>query len=163
MSWCDSRPGRRAVLLGVAVIAGCGFSPAYGPGGAANALHGAIHPPDPEGIDSYALNARLVERLGPESAPRHDLAYDLRVAVVEQGITSGQVTTRYALNGTLAFRLTARETGEISAQGTVSAFTSYSATGSTIATMAAEADARRRLMHMLADQLVTRLIATAEL
>ena len=40
-------------------------------------------------------------------------------------------------------------------------FTSYSATGSTVAGLAAEEDAALRLMHILADQIVTRLLATS--
>ena len=149
---------RRMALAGLALLAGCGFTPAYAPGGAGDRLRGTVHLPDPTDLDSYALNAHLAARLGPEAAPRHDLAYTLRVAVVEQGITSEQVATRYALNGTLDFTLTERATGNRLAQGAVNAFTSYSATGTTIATTAAEADARARLMRMLGDQLVTRLL-----
>ena len=43
--------------------------------------------------------------------------------------------------------------------GTVQSFTSYSATGSTIATLAAQRDARARLMQILADQIAQRLAA----
>lgn len=46
------------------------------------------------------------------------------------------------------------------AQGEVSNFTSHSTVGTVIATTAAEADARGRLAVMLADQVVTRLLAT---
>ncbi|WP_330449555.1 hypothetical protein FLP41_04955 [Paracoccus marcusii] len=46
-------------------------------------------------------------------------------------------------------------------QGRVSSFTSYSTTGTTISTLAAEGDARERLALMLADQVVTRLLAAA--
>lgn len=159
MSSCD-RLSRRAVLAGLLLAGGCGFAPAYAPGGAGSRLQGAVHLPDPTDIDSYSLNAHLESRLGPEAAARYDLGYALRVAVVEQGIDPEQVASRYALNGTLDFTLTARETGAEVARGAVSAFTSYSATGSTIATTAAEADARRRLMRMLGDQLVTRLLGT---
>ena len=159
MSWSDPIT-RRAALAGLAALAGCGFTPAYAPGGVGQRLRGAVHLPDPAEIDSYALNAHLTARLGPETAPRYDLAYVLRVAVVEQGITPEQVTTRFSLNGTLDFRLTDRASGATLSQGAVSAFTSYSATGSTIATTTAEADARARLMRMLGDQLVTRLLGT---
>lgn len=159
MSWSDPI-NRRMALAGLALLAGCGFTPAYAPGGVGERLRGTVHLPDPTDFDSYALNAHLTARLGPETAPRHDLAYTLRVAVVEQGITPEQITTRFALNGTLDFRLTDRANGAVLAQGAVSAFTSYSATGTTIATTTAEADARARLMRMLGDQLVTRLLGT---
>ena len=45
--------------------------------------------------------------------------------------------------------------------GKVSSFTSWSASGSVVATSSAEDDAHRRLMRMLADQIVTRLLAQA--
>lgn len=148
------------VVLGLAALAGCGFTPAYAPGGAGSQLRGAVELPDPDGMDAYLLNARLTERLGPAADPRFDLTYGLRIAVTAQGVTSEQITTRHALNGMLDFRLTDRATGQPVAEGAVNAFTSYSATGSTIATTAAESDARKRLMTMLADQLITRLLGT---
>lgn len=160
MSSSDALLTRRGALAGLLALAGCGFTPAYAPGGVGEALRGAVHLPDPTDLDSYALNAHLSARLGAETALRYDLTYALRVAVVEQGITSEQITTRFALNGTLDFRLTDRASGAMVSQGSVSAFTSYSATGSTIATTTAETDARARLMRMLGDQLVTRLLGT---
>ncbi len=51
--------------------------------------------------------------------------------------------------------------GRVAAKGRVESFTSYSATGSTVATLAAETDAATRLMQILADQIATRLIAAA--
>jgi LPS-assembly lipoprotein len=46
-------------------------------------------------------------------------------------------------------------------QGRVSDFTGFSATGSTVATLAAERDATARLMVILADQIVDRLVISA--
>ena len=123
MSWSDPIT-RRGALVGLMLLAGCGFTPAYAPGGAGDRLRGAVHLPDPTDIDSYALNAHLAARLGVESAPRYDLTYALRVAVVDQGITREQVATRYALNGTMDFRLADRASGAVVSQGAVSAFTS---------------------------------------
>ena len=51
--------------------------------------------------------------------------------------------------------------GAVVTQGNVGGFTGYSATGSTVATTAARTDAQDRLMVILADQIVTRLIAAA--
>ena len=45
--------------------------------------------------------------------------------------------------------------------GRVQSFTAYSATGSTVAGLAAEEDAGLRLMRILADQIVARLIAAS--
>ena len=43
--------------------------------------------------------------------------------------------------------------------GSVSGFTGYSTTGTTVATEAAEADAEERLAVLLADQIMARLMA----
>jgi hypothetical protein len=63
--------------------------------------------------------------------------------------------------GAIDYSLTDRGTGARLAGGRVHSFTAYSATGSTVAGLAAEEDAAYRLMRILADQVVARLIATA--
>lgn len=154
---------RRAVLAGGLVgglaLAACGFTPVYGPDGAGTRLFGQVRVMDPKTSDDYAFNRRITERLGPDQAARFALEYRLAVATVAQAITPDEVTTRYALNGTADYTLT--EGGRAVARGQVSSFASYSTTGTTIATLAAEQDARERLMRMLADQVLTRLLAAA--
>ena len=151
---------RRAVLLGILALAGCALTPAYGPGGTGTALRGRVALRDPDDVDSFSLNRRLSDRLGPEGAAAYRLDYRLTTAQVAQGITPDSVTTRYSLNGTADFALTEIATGATVSRGRVSSFTSYSATDTTIATLSAERDAHERLMVMLADQIVTRLLAT---
>lgn len=146
-------------LAALAAVPSCGFQPVYGPGGAGTRLHGRVRIAEPRTRDDYAFLRRLTERLGPDQSPSYDLAYMLRIASVGQGITADEVTTRYSLNGTAAFTLTDSATGAVVAQGEVSNFSSHSAAGSIIATTAAEQDARDRLAVMLADQVVTRLLA----
>ena len=156
-------PDRRAVLLGLLAVSGlaaCGLSPVYGPGGGGGKLFGKVRPRDPDTPLDFVFNRRLAERLGPEDAAVYDLDYRISAGVVAQAITPDEVTTRYSLNGTADFALTDR-TGRVLAQGRVSNFTSYSTTGTTIATLTAEGDARTRLAEMLADQVVTRLLAAS--
>lgn len=158
-----SSPDRRTVLLGLAAalaLAGCGLTPVYGPGGGGGRLAGRVRPRDPETPLDFVFNQRLAERLGPEDAADYDLDYRITAGVVSQAITSDEVTTRYSLNGTADFVLTGSDGAELT-RGRVSSFTSYSTTGTTISTLAAEADARERLALMLADQVVTRLLAAA--
>ena len=57
--------------------------------------------------------------------------------------------------------LTNRATKARVTGGQVKSFTSYSATGSTVAGLAAQEDAARRLMRILADQITARLLATS--
>ncbi|WBU60276.1 LPS assembly lipoprotein LptE [Paracoccus albus] len=160
MSW-RNRLTRRVALLGaLAVLAACAMTPAYGPSGAGTALHGRVQLQEPNDVDGFSLNRRLTERLGPESSAAYALDYRLTTASVGQGITPDDVTTRYSLNGTADFALTDIATGAVVTRGRVSSFTSYSAVGTTIATLTAERDAHERLMVMLADQIVTRLLAT---
>ena len=158
MSW-----SRRGILTGglagALVLAACGFSPVYGPGGTGGKLFGQIRAADPSTPDEYTFAGRIAERLGPDQAARFALAYKLRIAVVPQAITPDEITTRYALNGSADFVLTEAASGKVVTRGQVSSFTSYSTTGTTIATMAAEQDAHERLARMLADQVVTRLMA----
>lgn len=154
MSW-----SRRSIFAAVLAVAACGFSPVYGPGGAGSKLFGQLRADDPSTPDEYTFAGRIVERLGPDQGGRFALAYQLRIAVVPQAITPDEITTRYSLNGTADFALTELASGRVVTRGQVSTFTSYSTTGTTIATMSAEQDAHDRLATMLADQVITRLIA----
>ncbi len=153
---------RRAILLLPLAVAACGFTPAYGPGGAAIGLTGTIRAADPTDKNSFDLVARLDQRLGRPNADRYDLTYSITTQPVGVGITPDNAITRYNLKGAVDWTLTDRGTGARLTGGKVESFTSYSATGSTVAGLAAEEDAALRLMHILADQIVTRLIASAD-
>lgn len=157
--WSPDRMTRRSALLGLLAVSACGLTPVYGPEGAGNRLFGKIRPRDPKSYEDFAFNRRLSDRLGGDG-DLYDLDYRLNLGVVAQAITQDQVTTRYSLNGTADFALKNAE-GRVLTQGRVSSFTSYSTTGTTISTLAAEGDARQRLAVMLADQVVTRLMAAA--
>ncbi|MFB2530795.1 LPS assembly lipoprotein LptE [Paracoccus sp. p4-l81] len=155
-------PDRRLVLAALLALAGCGFTPAFAPGGGAAGLLNQVRPDDPVDADGFAFNRRIGERLGPAAdGARFRLATAISVKTAAQGITSTQAITRYALNGSADYTLTDAASGAVLARGNVASFSSHSATGTTIATLAAERDARDRLMVMLADQVVTRLIAVA--
>ena len=153
MSW-----SRRAFLLGALAAAACGFAPVHGPGGTGGKLFGKIRTADPRTPDDFAFAGRIAERMGPDGGG-FELGWQLRIAVVPQAITTDEITTRYALNGSADYVLTDLATQRAVARGQVSSFTSYSTTGTTIATMAAEQDAHERLARLLADQVVTRLLA----
>ncbi|MBW6505933.1 MAG: hypothetical protein K0B00_04190 [Rhodobacteraceae bacterium] len=152
---------RRSLLISLAALAGCGFTPAFGPGGGAGVLLGAVVPDAPATRDDFALTRRLAERLGPPEAPRFRLAYTVATAASGQAIKPDNATTRFSLHGTAAFRLIAIGSGAELLAGEVDGFTSWSASGTTVATRAAEDDAHVRLMRILADQIVTRLLADA--
>ena len=151
---------RRFFLLGCAALAGCGFTPVYGPGGAATDLFGQIGYADPTDRNEFDLVRRFEERLGRTSAPSFTLNYALDLTEEDLGISQDLQITRYNLLGVLDFTLI-DSTGAVRARGRVDNFTSFSATGTTVSTQSAKQDAYARLMIMLADNAVARFLATS--
>lgn len=152
---------RRAFFAGALALAACGFTPAYGPNGGATALLNSVATQAPVSRDDYALTMRIADRLGPVTTPRYRLDYTITTEATGQAITPDNATTRYSLSGTASYTLTNVASDAVLLTGEVSSFTSWSASGSTVATQTAEDDAHARLMVILADQIITRLIATA--
>ncbi len=150
---------RRFFLVGAVALAGCGFTPAYGPNGSARALQGAVLVQSPDSEDSYLMTRQLEDRLGRAAAPRFGLTYSLDFVEERMAISSTNITTRFNVAGKATYALTDLATEEVLTTGTVNSFTGYSTTGSTVATLAAERDARERLAVILADQLTARLVA----
>jgi LPS-assembly lipoprotein len=150
---------RRALFLAPLVLAACGFTPAYAPDSPATGLLGAVWVQDPTSKNAFDLVERLEERLGRPEIIRYDLTYTITTEAVGVGITAESEISRFNLKGVVTYSLTERATGTRIAGGRVQNFTAYSATGSTVAGLAAEEDAARRLMRILADQIVARLIA----
>jgi LPS-assembly lipoprotein len=142
-------------------LAACGFTPANAPGAAATRLQGSVRVQDPTDRNGFDLVQRLEERLGQPEAERYDLAFTITTEVVGVGITTENEISRFNLKGVVTYSLTERATGARIAGGRVQSFTAYSATGSTVAGLAAEEDAATRLMRILADQIVARLVAVA--
>ena len=153
--------GRRSLILLPLALAACGFTPAYAPGGAATRLTGAVRAADPGDKNAFDFVERIEERLGRTEVHRYDLAYSIATEAVGVGITPDNRIIRYNLKGVIDFTLTDAATGQRITGGRVQSFTSYAATGSTVAGLAAEEDAAFRLMRLLADQIVARLIAEA--
>lgn len=157
MSWYKRR---QFITLAGAALTGCTFTPAYAPGGPAAALQGAIRVDAPSDKNAFDLVERLEERLGRPQGDRYRLSYTIRTESIGVGVTPENATTRYNLRGTVDWVLK-NAAGTPLAEGTAASFTSWSATGSTVAGLTAEEDAAYRLMRILADQIVTRLLATA--
>lgn len=155
-------PDRRAFLLSALAVAGCGFTPVYGPAGGGSALLGRIALAEPETTNAYAFNRRFEERLGRATAASYLLETRLETESSGLGSLADGRTTRYRIVGRAFYTL--REQGRDAAvlEGRTNAFTGYSATGSTAATEAAARDARERLMILLADQVIDRLILDAD-
>ena len=142
-------------------LAGCGFAPVYGPGGAGGRLLGRVVVDEPADDNSYYLVRRLEERLGQGADPLFGLSLALDVKDERVAVTANNTTTRYNVIGKATYALRDLGDGKVLLSGNVDSFTGYSATGTTVATRAAERDAYERLMTILADQIVTRLEAGA--
>ena len=168
----SSRPERRVVIVGLAALAGCGFAPVYGPNGPARALRGTVLVEAPSDRDEFNLVTQLDLRLGQTASAAYALDYTLTISQDGVGLTSAQETTRYNVVGAVAYQLKEIATGKVLTSGRVTNFTGYSvgtvdtsvsppSTSSTVSTRAAERDAYDRLMVMLADQVVTNLVAAS--
>ncbi len=158
MSSSDRR--KFLTLLAAAPLGACGFAPVYAPGGAGDMLRGQILVDAPDTRLGFVLVARLEERLGQGSA-RYGLAWRIETEESGLAITGTNDITRINLTGTVHFTLTESATGDQLLADTVSTFAAYSTTGTAVATAAAERDAEDRLMTSLADQVVSRLLASA--
>ncbi len=152
---------RRMMLMAPLALAACGFAPAYAPGGPATVLLGTVRAQDPTDKNGFDLVERLEERLGRLEDHRFDLTYTITTQAVGVGVTTDNEITRFNLRGAIDYTLSDHATGARLAGGRVQNFTAYSATGSTVAGLAAEEDAATRLMRILADQITARLIAVS--
>lgn len=142
-------------------LSACGFTPAWGPGGGGAKLPGGVTVDAPTSPDGFDLMRALNARLGPPEDPRYRLACSISLSPLGQGIAPDNSTTRYQLNGSVDYTLHNKISDAVLLTGHITSFTSWSATGTIVATQAAERDAHRRLMTILADQIVTRLLAQA--
>jgi len=156
---------RRSLLFLPLVLVACGFTPVYAPGGTGAALRGKVEVEiaAPDSVDTYLLVENLEERLGRATQPEYSLSIVLVTATQGQAITANNETTRYSLLGDVAYDLRKIDSQDVLASGNVNNFTGYSATGSTVETLASERDARKRLMVILADLLTAQLYSTVDL
>lgn len=154
---------RRSIIFTLPVVlSACGFTPVYAPGGTADQLRGRVTVQDPADRESFLLVQELETRLGRGSG-EYGLAFELGIVEEDLGVTRTGDITRFNLVGTVAYRLFEFASEDVLYTGTTTNFTGYSATGDTVETLAAERDARSRLMSILADQITTELYAQVTL
>ncbi len=153
---------RRFILCAMpAALAGCGFSPAFAPGGAATRLQNNILLDEPQGREGYLFNRHFEDRLGRGVQGKYGLSYSITLDEDAIAITEDNVITRFNLLGSVKYALRDMQSKAVLVSGQVDNFTSYSASGTTVATQAAQRDAEARLMVVLADQIINKLTAEA--
>ena len=148
---------RRTFLLSLTALAGCGFEPVYGPSGSGTGLGGRITVAPPTDEEGFALVNRLKEQLGPATAPDLTLTADIRLQEESLGFLPDGTISRFNVLGKVSWALTGTD-GSTALSGNERSFTSYSATSTTVATIFAQRDARRRLMVILADRIVADIL-----
>lgn len=156
MSSCN----RRMLILSPLALAACGYTPAYGPGGSGGALLGRVQISAPTEQDEYLLVRHLETRLGRAVDPTYRLALSLRTRQEGLGIDADGNIDRFNVIAVAGYVLSDAASGAELASGAVNGFTGYSATGTPVVTAAAETNARERLMVILGDQIMARLLAT---
>lgn len=153
---------RRFVLLGLPAFAGaCGFTPAFAPGGSAASLQNNVLVDEPDGREAFLLTRHFEDRLGRAAQARYGLSYSITLSEDPIAISEDNVISRFNILGNVKYALRDMQSKAVLFSGQVDSFTSYSASGTTVATQAAERDAVGRLMVILADQMINRLTAEA--
>ena len=109
-------------------------------------------------VNQDSTNALLADLPTPELqlVGTVDLGLDIQLST---GATQTNAITRYNVTGHVDYTLRLAADDSVLISGTVQNFTSYSASGTVVSTAAAERDAYVRLMRLLADEIVTDMIA----
>ncbi|MEM9636910.1 MAG: LPS assembly lipoprotein LptE [Pseudomonadota bacterium] len=149
---------RKFLLCLPLMLAACGFTPVYAPGGAGTQLQNNITVSEPNNRNAFLATQRIEERLGRSADPTYRLTLSVRSSEENLAVDREGNITRYNLLGFADYSLVETNTGRVVTSGSVDNFTGYSAAGTTVATLAAQRDAQRRLMVLLADQIVTRVL-----
>jgi len=153
---------RRTFLLAPLALTACGFEPVYGTGGSASALRNTILFEIPVDQDGFDMASHLEQRLGRATAPIYALGITTDVASEGLAISGSNDIERFNLIGKSSYRLTRVNSEQALLEGTVNTFTAYSASLQPVATLAAQRDARRRLMIALADKITAELLIYAD-
>ena len=158
MSWY-----RLAAALGALVFVGaCGFEPLYGQRGGSSVVSdlAATKVDLIEDRIGQQLRNTLVEEITPGGAPRSP-RYLLEVKLQENkstlAIRLDETTSRAVLELHATFTLRRTNDGQVLYDGLSRATTSYNVVNSDFATVNAEADARRRAIRVLGDDIKLRL------
>lgn len=149
-----------AALCVCLVLAACGFEPVYGPGGTGTKLQNNVQVDTPIDREGFLLVRQLEERLGRSGDPAYALGVRLSVVEEARAIDPDGDLRRFHMIGRADYTLIDKSTGAVLDTNTVDNFVGYSATGTTVATLAAKRDATERLMTILADEIVLRLQAS---
>ena len=142
------------------MLGACGFTPVYGPAGSGGKLQNAVSFQAPDTEFGFRVRTALEDRFGPASAEQFRVNISLTSTTDAAAIDVDGDISRFDISGVAQWVISSAD-GSSQTRGDVRTFTSYSATGSTVATQTAERDARTRLAQALADMIASDLIIAA--
>ena len=154
--WLSSRCG---FLLAALALAGCGFVPMNGVSSKSQMLRNTVLVQAPTNRVEFELVRNLEVQLGQATSKLYDLRYKLNVDEDIIVVSAAQEINRFSLEGVLEYSLV-DGSGVVLLSNTAKSFTSYSATGTTVATQRSKRDAYGRLMVILAKQVSNFLLAS---
>ncbi len=149
-------------MLAALPLAGCGFAPVYGRGGAARGLRGQLDFDLVETRPGFLMREELVARFGsggPDARFAVKVTPDFTTDDLVIDATAG--IARHELHGKVEIAVTDRTTGKVVFTDTLRDTTGYSSTAATVASNAARRDAETRLSRSLAEAVAARLAETA--
>ncbi len=156
---------RRAAAAGLlALLAGCGFEPLYGPSGRSEpsvvaALAGVHVAPIPDRIGQQLRND-LLDRLTPGGTPaKPDYTLEVALREVRDGlaIRKDETVTRFNLTLRARFRLIDRRSWQPIFKGATQSIAAYNVVESTFATLIAEQDAEARTAREVGEEIRNQL------
>ena len=148
---------RRAFLISVAALAGCGFQPAYETAGM-RGLYGQISYAEPTNKNMFHLRQQLEQRLGPSETDLYRLDYSVDTRTERTAVAFDGQAFRQQIHGEVTYTLTQNDNAKVILSGKRSTFVGYASTGTTTASLASERDANHRLMVQLGDLVVTDIL-----
>jgi len=153
---------RRALVLVALAAAGCGFQPLYGQRGGqsvgdqmAATRIGVI-----EDRTGQQLRNALLAELQPNGlvgTTRYTLEVKLTESVSQLAVAKDETTSRASVEIRAGYALKRIEDGRVLFEGVSRAASSYNIVTSNFATVAAEADARRRAVRVLGEDMKVQL------
>ena len=158
MSWFRAT----ALAACLAILGGCGFQPLYGQRdrGSVAAELAAVKIKLIENRVGQQLRNFLLDRLNPQGKPAtaiYDLIIELAESREDLGIRKDETATRANLTLRAEYVLESAATGEILVEGFSRSVTSYDLVDSDFATLSAEADARKRAVRQISEDIKIRL------
>ena len=143
-----------AVVVVVAALGGCGFTPLYArPGVAGGITH--IEVIAPKGREGYLLRQNLDDDFGHAQgeAPVYRLEITMNTARRAHGLTANDTAQRYELDLKVSYNLVEIASGKVAHTGAVISDISYDSTDQPYAGIAARQDVQNRLASDVAQKI----------